>query len=73
MRPDVKRHAKLILENGYAAEVEIALSEEPEGWGPYLSLDDAQRLDEVRAALKRGDLKAATRLAKVYALTPVEG
>jgi hypothetical protein len=28
-------------------------------WSPYLSVDDARKLHDVRAALKRGDIKAA--------------
>ena len=36
-----------------------------------LSVEDAYKLDDVRDALKRGDLKAATRIARVYSLTPV--
>lgn len=36
-----------------------------------LSLHDAQKLDDVREALRRGDLKAASRLASVFTLTPV--
>lgn len=32
---------------------------------------DAGKLDDVRQALKSGDLKAATRLAKVYTISPV--
>ena len=31
------------------------------GWTPYLSLDDAYRLDEVRDALRAGDVKLASR------------
>lgn len=53
------------------AEVEVESTDWPEGWGPYLSLDDARKLDEVRAALRRGDLLTAGRLARVYRLTPV--
>jgi hypothetical protein len=34
-------------------------------------LDDAEKLDEVRFALWRGDLKAAARLGRVDELTPV--
>jgi hypothetical protein len=45
--------------------------ETDEGWSPYLSLEDAYKLDDVRTALRRGDLKAATRLARVFSLTPV--
>jgi hypothetical protein len=36
-----------------------------------LSLDDAKKLDAVRAALKSADLKAAAKLARVYELKPV--
>jgi hypothetical protein len=68
-----KRKPKLIHEGDYVAEVEVELSYETEGWNLYLSVEDARKLDEVRAALKKGDLKTATRLAKVYALSPVEG
>ena len=39
---------------------------------PYLSLDDAYRLDDVREAQRSGDLRRALQLASgVYKLTPV--
>jgi len=60
-----------IHEGHYAAEVDVTLIGDDEGWGPYLSLDDANKLDDVRLALRRGDLKAAAALARVYELTPV--
>ena len=41
------------------------------GWSPYLSLDDAYKLDDVRDALRRGDIEIATSLARIYTLTPV--
>jgi hypothetical protein len=38
-----------------------------------LSLDDAYKLDDVRDALRAGDVKRASQLAnRVYRLTPVE-
>ena len=43
-----------------------------EGWAPYLSLEDAKKLDDVRQALPQGDLKAASRVARVFSLTPLE-
>lgn len=64
-------HKKLVHEGEYAAEVDVELIESDEGWSPYLSLEDAERLDEVREALRRGDVGAATRVARVYHLTPV--
>lgn len=66
-----KRQTKLVHEGEYVAEVEIELIESAEGWGPYLSVEDAQRLDEVREALRRGDLRKASTLARVYRLMPV--
>jgi hypothetical protein len=42
------------------------------GWAPYLSLDAAHLLDDVREALRSGDLHRASQLASgVYKLTPV--
>ena len=64
-------HTKLVHEGDYVAEVDIELIEEDQGWSPYLSLVEARKLDDVRTALKNGDIKAASRLARVYKLTPV--
>lgn len=66
-----RRHTKLIHEGQYAAEVDVQLIDADDGWSPYLSLDDAEKLDEVRKALYREDLKRATELARVFELTPV--
>ena len=67
-----KRHyVKIIREGKYAAEVEVDMIYTDEGWSPYLSLDDAYKLDDVRETLKRGDLTSALKLAKIYTLTPV--
>jgi hypothetical protein len=66
-----KRHVtKLVREGRYAAEVDVGLIETNEGWSPYLSLDDASKLDDVREALRNGDIGAASRLARVYNLPP---
>ena len=66
-----RRHKKLIHEGQYVAEVDIELIDTDEGWSPYLSLDDAQKLDDVRNALRRGDIKSAARLSRLYTLTAV--
>ena len=66
-----RQQTKLIHEGQYVAEVDIELIETEAGWSPYLSLSDAQKLDDVRTALQKGDLKAASRIARVYTLTPV--
>ena len=66
-----KHRTKLVHVGQFVAEVDIDLIEEDGGWSPYLSLDDAQKLDEVRTALKQGDIKTAGRFSRVYKLTPV--
>jgi len=66
-----RRHTKLVREGAYAAEVEVELIDAEGGWAPYLSLDDAHKLDEVREALRRGDIRTASRLARVFSLTPL--
>lgn len=66
-----RRHTKLVREGQYAAEVEVELIETGDDWSPYLSLDDAYKLDDVREALRRGDFRAASRLARVFSLTPI--
>ena len=66
-----RKRTKLVHEGSYVAEVEVELLEEPEGWSPYLSLEDAYRLDDVREALRRGDVKTAARHSRVFSLTPV--
>jgi len=66
-----RRYTKLVHEGKYVAEVEVELLEADSGWAPYLSPDDASKLDTVRQALHRGDISAASRLARVFTLTPV--
>ncbi len=66
-----RRHRKLVHEGDYAAQVEVELIETDGGWSPYLSLEDAEKLDAVREALRRGEVGEASKLARVYRLTPV--
>jgi len=66
-----KHYTKIVHEGNYVAQVDVDLIYADEGWSPYLSLEDAYRLDDVRDALRQGDLKAASKLSRVYKLTPV--
>ena len=68
---NAKHYVKLVHEGEYVAEVDVELVYTDEGWSPYLSLEDVCKLDDVRDALRRGDVKSASRLAKLYTLTPV--
>ena len=63
---------RLVREGNYVAEVSVDLVEAEGGWSPYLTLDDAYRLDDIRDALRRGDIHTTSRMARVYKLTPVE-
>ena len=66
------RHSvKFVHEGKYVAEVDVELLEDEMEWSPYLSVEDAYKLDDVRDALKRGDIEAATKLARVFSLQPV--
>lgn len=66
-----RHYTKLIHEGEYVAEVEVELIETDEEWSPYLSLEDAQKLDDIRAALRQGDVQTAGKFARVFTLTPV--
>lgn len=68
---NTRRHTKLVREGQYAAEVDVELIEADDGWSPYLSVDDARKLDAVREALRCGDIVTASHHARVYSLTPV--
>jgi hypothetical protein len=66
-----RKRTKIVHEGMYIAEVDVEILEDETGWSPYLSLDDAYKLDDVREALRRGDIAAASRSSRVYSLTPV--
>ena len=66
-----RHHTKLIREGKYVAEVDVELLENDAGWSPYLSIEDAYKLDDVRDALKRGDIKKASQLGRIFNLIPI--
>jgi len=66
-----RKQIKYIHESEYVAEVDVELMETEDEWAPYLSLEDAYKLDDVRDALRRGDLKTASKKARVFTLQPV--
>ena len=68
-----RKHTKLVQEGGYVAEVEVHLIESEDSWAPYLSLEDAYKLDDVREALRRGDIEAAAKLGRIYSLKLLAG
>jgi len=66
-----RKKSKYVHEGQYVAEVEVVLLEDKTGWSPYLRVEDAYKLDEVREALRKGDLEAAAKFGRIYQLHPV--
>lgn len=66
-----RNYKKLVHEGEFVAEVTVDLIETNEDWSPYLSLEDAYKLDDIRSALRRGDVESAAKLGRVFKLTPV--
>lgn len=67
----IRKSSKYVHEGKYAAEVPVDLIEDDTAWSPYLSPDDARKLDSVRLALRRGDIAEAAKYGRVFELTPV--
>lgn len=55
----------------YAAEVPVELIEDEGSWSPYVSFEDAKKIEAVRLALEAGDVARAAELARVFELLPI--
>ncbi len=66
-----RKKIELVREGKYAAEVPVEWIVEEGGWSPYLSLDDAKKLEAVRLALRAGDVATAAKHGRVFELHPV--
>ena len=66
-----RKKSKYVYEGRYVAEVDVELLEDATGWSPYLSVEDAYKLDDARAALRRRDLESAANYGRIYELRPV--
>jgi len=66
-----RRKSKYVHEGQYVAEVKVDLVEDNTSWSPYLSVEDAYKLDDVRDALRQGNLKSAAKYGKIYELRQV--
>ena len=61
-----KQHrTKLIHDGRYLAEVDVEIIITEDDWSPYLSLQDAYKLDDVRDALRKDDIACAMRFSRV--------
>lgn len=68
----MKKKTKYIHSGNYVAEVEVDLITTEDEWSPYLSLEEAKKLDTVKEALKNNDFKRASKYGKVYKMEPVQ-
>ena len=66
-----RKQTKYVHVGKYVAEVDIELLDTDEEWSPYLSLEDAYKLDDVRDALQQGDLVTASKYARLFEMQPV--
>ena len=66
-----RKKSKYVHERQYVAEIEVSLVEDDTGWSPYLSVEDAYKLDDVKDALRQGDLETAAKYGRIYELRPI--
>lgn len=66
-----RKKIKYVHEGHYVAEVEVELLDDDTGWSPYLSIEDACKLDNVRDAIHQGDFELAAQYGRIYELRPV--
>jgi hypothetical protein len=66
-----RTRVELIHEGRYAAEIPVELIEDDTSWSPYLSLEDAKKLEAVRLALRNGAIAEAAKHGRVFELTPI--
>ncbi len=62
---------KYTHEGRYVAEIDVELIDTEGGWAPYLPIEEALKLDNVREALRSGDLKNAAKTARLYKMQPL--
>ena len=66
-----RKRTKYVHQGPYVAEIDVQLLNDESGWAPYLSIEDACRLDDVREALRKDDVSSAAKFARVFTLKPV--
>lgn len=64
---------QFIHEGHYAAEVEVEIINDDFPWSPLVAKEDGFKTDRVRLALRRGDVAAAAKEAKVFEMLRFAG
>ena len=68
-----KTKVKLIHEGQYIAEVPIEVDDVDQPWAPWVTVEEARKLDEVRLALRRNDIETAGKHGKIFRVSQVAG
>jgi len=66
-----KKKTKLIQSGQYVAEVDVELIVNEDEWSPYLTIQDALKLEKVKEALNSNDLDQASNYGRIYRLEPI--
>ena len=66
-----RKQTKYIHDGVYVAKIEIELIDSDASWSPTMSLETAYRLDDIRAALRQGDLSTAAKYATIFEMKKV--
>lgn len=67
----IERTTRFVHEGKYAASVPVDMIVDETGWSPHLTFEDATKLDDVRRALRRGDVAEAAKFGSVFKLVPI--
>lgn len=62
---------RFVYAGKFVVEVTVELIPDDNAWGPYLSVQDALKLERAQKTLEAGDLATAAQLGRVYELKPV--
>jgi len=68
----IKKKTKFIHTDRYVAEVDVELEDVNQDWAPYLSVEDARKLDYVKECLENNNLKPISDIARIFEKKPVE-
>ena len=66
-----RKQTKFLHEGNYVAQVEIELIDSNAGWSPSMSLETAYILDDIRLALRQGDIQTAAKYATVFEMKQI--
>jgi len=67
----MKKKKKYVHAGNYVAEVEVDVVQDDHPWAPYLTVEDAKKLDTVKSALMDENLADASKFGRIFELKPL--